>query len=114
MKLAGKVAASVIVEGANSPVTYAGDKVLQDKGIVVLPDILANTGGVIVSYFEWVQNLQHMPWSEDQIHEELGSRIEKACDNVFAVATGQECSYRVAAHDIATKRLKDALWVTAF
>ena len=112
--VAKKVKAEVVVEGANSPVTYAGDLILRDKGIVVLPDILASTGGVVVSYFEWVQNLQRLPWSEEQVNEGLATRITKACDNTFAVATGQECSYREAAHQIATKRLKDALWTTAF
>lgn len=113
-KLAVNLKAEVVVEGANSPVTYAGDLVLRDRGVVVLPDILANTGGVIVSYFEWVQNVQHMPWSEDRITEGFTSRLTKACDHVFAVATGQNCSFREAAHRIATKRLKDALWITAF
>lgn len=112
--LAGRLKAEVVVEGANNPVTYTGDLVLRDRGIVVLPDILASTGGVIVSYFEWVQNVQHMPWSEDRIAEGLASRLAKACDGVFAVATGQNCSLREAAHRIATKRLKDALWITAF
>lgn len=112
--IAGKVQARVVVEGANSPVTFAGDRVLRDNGVVVLPDILASSGGVIVSYFEWVQNIQHMPWPEEKIQEGLTSKITKACDNVFAVATGQECSYREAAHEIATRRLKDALWVTSF
>lgn len=113
-KLAVNLKAEIVVEGANSPVTYAGDLVLRDRGVVVLPDILANTGGVIVSYFEWVQNVQHMPWSEDRITEGFTSRLTKACDHVFAVATGQNCSFREAAHRIATKRLKDALWITAF
>lgn len=112
--VAKQVRASVVVEGANSPVTYAADEILRDRGIIVLPDILASTGGVIVSYFEWVQNLQRLPWTEDQVQEGLASKIKKACDNVFAVATGQECSYREAAHEIATRRLKDALWVTSF
>lgn len=112
--LAARLNAHVIVEGANSPVTYAGDLVLRDRDIVVLPDILASAGGVIVSYLEWVQNIQHMPWTEDRITEDLTSRLTKACDRVFAVATGQDCSIREAAHRIATKRLKDALWITAF
>ncbi len=112
--LARRLKADVVVEGANNPVTYAGDLVLRDRDIIVLPDILASTGGVVVSYFEWVQNIQHMPWSEEQITEELTSRLASACDAVFAVATGQNCSLREAAHRIATERLKEALWITAF
>ena len=112
--IAQKLRAAVVVEGANSPVTFAGDEILRERGVAVLPDILASTGGVIVSYFEWVQNLQRLPWTEDQVIKSLQAKITTACDNVFAVATGQECSYRDAAHEIATKRLKDALWVTAF
>lgn len=111
---ATKVKAEVVVEGANSPVTYDGDKLLRDRGVIVLPDILANTGGVIVSYFEWVQNLQHLPWPREQVQAEMVSRLTNACDHVFALATGQECSYREAAHQIATRRLKEALWVTSF
>ena len=112
--LAESLKADVVVEGANNPVSYGSDLVMRDRGIVVLPDILASTGGVIVSYFEWVQKIQHMPWSEDQVTERLTSRLTKACNDVFAVATGQDCSLREAAHRIATKRLKDALWITAF
>ncbi len=111
---ASRLKAEIVVEGANNPVAYAGDLVLRDRGIVVLPDILASTGGVVVSYFEWVQNIQHMPWSEDDITAGLTVRLTKACDGVFAVATGQNCSLREAAHRIATKRLKDALWITSF
>lgn len=112
--LASRLKAEIVVEGANNPVAYAGDLALRDRGIVVLPDILASTGGVVVSYFEWVQNIQHMPWSEDDITAGLTARLTKACDGVFAVATGQNCSLREAAHRIATKRLKDALWITSF
>lgn len=111
---AASLRAQVIVEGANSPVTYDADLVLRDRGVVVLPDILANTGGVIVSYLEWVQNVQHLPWTADRINRELSEKLTKACDSVFAVATGLNCSFREAAHRIATKRLKDALWITSF
>jgi glutamate dehydrogenase (NAD(P)+) len=101
--------ACVVVEAANSPTTFAGDKVLRDRGIPVLPDILANAGGVIVSYFEWVQNMQQMPWEKEKITEQLRTKLSKAADHVFAVATGKECSYRQAAYLIATQRLRDAV-----
>ena len=112
--LAKKIKADVVVEGANNPTTYDGDVVLRDRGIVVLPDILANAGGVVVSYFEWVQNIQQLPWKDETVEEGLSEKLVKACENVFAVAMGQGCSYREAAYQIATKRLKDALWTTTF
>jgi glutamate dehydrogenase (NAD(P)+) len=106
--------AKVIVEAANNPITPDADRVLTRNGVVVLPDILANAGGVIVSYFEWVQNLQQMPWPLEKIESELTHRLERACDQVFAVSAGQSCCYREAAYDIATRRLKDAIWTTIF
>ncbi len=111
---ADRLRADVIVEGANCPITYSADLILRDQGRTVLPDILANTGGVIVSYFEWTQNIRHVPWTQERISEELTAKLTQACDKVFAVATGQNCSYREAAHRVATERLKDALWITAF
>ena len=107
--MAREIRAGVVVEAANSPTTYRGDKVLADRGIPVLPDILANAGGVIVSYFEWVQNMQQMPWEKEKITEQLRTKLTKASDEVFAVATGKECSYRQAAYLIATQRLRDAV-----
>ena len=108
-KVAATIKAGVVVEAANSPTTFTGDKMLAERGIPVLPDILANAGGVIVSYFEWVQNMQQMPWEKDKITEQLSAKLSKAADHVFAVATGKECSYRQAAYLIATQRLRDAV-----
>lgn len=112
--LAKKIKAEIVVEGANAPTTYDGDAILRERGITVLPDILANAGGVIVSYFEWVQNIQQLPWNDERVAEGLLAKLGFACENVFAVATGQDCSCRAAAYQIATKRLKDALWTTSF
>ncbi len=111
--VARELKAGVVVEAANSPITFEGDKVLITRNIPVLPDILANAGGVIVSYFEWVQNMQQMPWEKEKITEELNSKLLKAANHVFAVATGKECSYRRAAYLIATKRLQDAVAITS-
>lgn len=107
--MAREIQARVVVEAANSPTTFEADKILFDRGISVLPDILANAGGVIVSYFEWVQNMQQMPWEKERITEQLTRKLSQASDQVFAVATGKGCSYRQAAYLIATQRLRDAV-----
>ena len=77
---AGDVRASLIVEAANGPLTAAADRVLSRKGVVVLPDILANAGGVVVSYFEWVQNLQNQKWSLDKVERLLNEKMCRAVD----------------------------------
>jgi glutamate dehydrogenase (NAD(P)+) len=111
---ARRVKARVVVEGANAPTTFDGDQVLNDRGIVILPDVIANAGGVVVSYFEWVQNIQQMPWEIERVDQGLSDKLEEACAHMFAVATGRDCSYRQAAYEIATERLKEALWMTTF
>jgi len=107
--MAREIQTRVVVEAANSPTTFKADRILFDRGISVLPDILANAGGVIVSYFEWVQNMQQMPWEKERITEQLTRKLSQASDQVFAVATGKGCSYRQAAYLIATQRLRDAV-----
>ncbi len=74
----------VVVEGANSPTTPAADEILEGKGVLVIPDVLANAGGVVVSYFEWVQNLQHFRWDEDEVNERLGKIMRRAYGEVAA------------------------------
>ncbi len=109
---AKNIKAKVVVEAANTPTTFEGEQILADRGIPVLPDILVNAGGVIVSYFEWVQNMQHMPWQSKQIEAQLSRKLNLAAKHVFAVATRRKVSYRQAAYRIATKRLRDALATT--
>lgn len=106
--VARKIKAKVVVEAANSPTSFVGDMILMEREIAVLPDILVNAGGVIVSYIEWVQNMQKMPWERYQIDEQLTRKLSRASEHVFAVATGKECSYRQAAYLIATERLRNA------
>ena len=108
------IRARVIVEAANNPLTYEADAILSQRGVTILPDILVNAGGVIVSYYEWVQNLQQMPWSAERVQEELTQKLHTTCNQVFAVATGKACSYRAAAYDLAVKRLHDAICMTIF
>ena len=85
---AAGVQAKVIIEAANGPTTVEADKILEEKGIVVVPDILANAGGVVVSYFEWVQNIQSMAWDLDEVNRTLKKIMNKAYDEVDAMSRG--------------------------
>jgi glutamate dehydrogenase (NAD(P)+) len=105
---ASAVKARFVVEGANGPTTPDGDKVLEDKGVVVVPDILANSGGVAVSYFEWVQDLQAYFWSEDEVNDRLKVLMESAYEEVSALAHAKELSLRTAAQVIGVGRVADA------
>jgi glutamate dehydrogenase (NAD(P)+) len=98
----------MIVEGANSPTTPAADEILADKGVYVVPDVIANAGGVIVSYFEWVQNLQHFRWDERQVNERLGNIMRRAFQEVAASADEHRTSLRVAAYQLGIERVVDA------
>jgi glutamate dehydrogenase (NAD(P)+) len=102
------VRARVIAEGANGPVTPDADPILAERGIVNVPDILCNSGGVIVSYFEWVQNLQSFAWPADQVAERLRSVIGGAYDEVSRVRDAQGIEPRLAAHAIAVGRVAEA------
>ena len=102
------VRARFVVEGANGPTTPDGDAVLEDKGVVVVPDILANAGGVVVSYFEWVQALQAWFWTEDEVGQRLEQLMHRAYDEVSTTAAAQSISMRSAAHVIAVGRVADA------
>lgn len=103
--IAQKVKCRYIVEGANGPTTVEGDNILQERGIKVMPDIFANSGGVIVSYFEWVQNIQEMTWDKPQVNEMLESILEKAFVDIIRESKESKCSLRMAAYIIALKRL---------
>ncbi|MBU4277795.1 MAG: Glu/Leu/Phe/Val dehydrogenase [Proteobacteria bacterium] len=105
---AGKVKARLVVEGANGPTTPEADAILEDKGVLVVPDILANAGGVTVSYFEWVQNLQNLLWSEDQISLRLEEIMGKAMDEVLAIAQEKKVSLRTAAMILGVGRVAQA------
>jgi glutamate dehydrogenase/leucine dehydrogenase len=91
------VRARMVVEAANQPVTPQADDVLGDRGIVVLPDVLVNAGGVIVSYFEWSQNLYQAHWDEDMVNAELSKIMTRAYDRVSATAREHGITYREAA-----------------
>ncbi len=106
--IAGEIKASVVVEAANGPVTPGADEILREAGVTVLPDILANAGGVTVSYFEWVQGLQSFFWDQKQVQDELQEVMERAFDAVNAKADETGCDYRAAAYTIAISRVAEA------
>jgi len=106
--VAPHVKARVIVEGANGPVTPGADEVLRDNGVTILPDILANAGGVTVSYFEWVQGLDAFFWDQKRVQDELQRVMERAFDEVNAKADEADCDYRTAAYTIAISRVAEA------
>ena len=105
---ADRVRARFIVEGANGPVTPNGDAILEDRGVVVVPDILANSGGVAVSYFEWVQDLQAYFWSEDEVNDRLQALMERAYGEVSTLAAERGVSMRTAAQMIGVGRVAEA------
>jgi len=107
-EVAKKLQCSYIVEGANGPTTTAGDKILESRGITLVPDILANSGGVIVSYFEWVQNIQVLTWDEDKINEMLENQISKAFIDVVKESEKSNCSLRMAAYIVAIRKVLHA------
>ncbi len=105
---ADRVRARFVVEGANGPTTPDGDAVLEGNGTVVVPDILANSGGVAVSYFEWVQDLQAWFWSEDEVNDRLKGVMTRAYDDVSALAAERGISLRTAAQTIGVGRVAEA------
>jgi glutamate dehydrogenase (NAD(P)+) len=105
---AGEVRARVILEGANHPVDPDADQIFADKGIIVLPDIYANAGGVTVSYFEWVQNIQVFRWDEARVNDELKRVMARAWVDLVACAKQHQCTLRTAAFALAIGRVAHA------
>ena len=102
------VRARAVIEGANSPTTPTADEILGDNRVHVVPDVLANAGGVVVSYYEWVQNLQHFRWDEREVNDKLGTTMRRAYREVAARAKLDDVPMRVAAFELGIERVVDA------
>ncbi len=105
---ARNIKAKVIIEGANSPTTLNADKILKDSDILLVPDILANAGGITASYFEWVQNTQNYLWKESELHEKLMDVLITAFEEVWKISEKQNCDLRTAALIKGIKRVAAA------
>jgi glutamate dehydrogenase (NAD(P)+) len=105
---ADRVRAKMIVEGANGPVTPDADAILEGKGVQVLPDVLANAGGVVVSYFEWVQGLQEYFWKEDEVNARLNAIVSRAFQETWALQEDRGVTMRMAAYGLAVQRVAEA------
>ena len=105
---AERINAKVILEMANAPVTQEADAILEQRGITVIPDILANAGGVIVSYYEWVQNTQHVSWSEEEVNDKLEKQIIQAFDALLAAMEDTEKNLRDISYEVAIERIVEA------
>ena len=102
---AGKLNCRYIVEAANGPTTEKADAILEKRGITLIPDIFANSGGVIVSYFEWVQNIQELTWDRDQVNEMLEKLMSQSFQSLLDTVRECHCSYRMAAYIVALRKL---------
>jgi glutamate dehydrogenase (NAD(P)+) len=107
--LAREVRASVVVEGANGPTPPKADEIFNERGVLVVPDILANAGGVTVSYFEWVQNLQHFRWELDQVSSQLDRIMRQSYRTIQGLAKSRQVSLRTAAFIVAIGRVGRAV-----
>jgi len=105
---ADRVKATVVCEGANGPVTLEADRILDDRGVLILPDVLANAGGVVVSYFEWVQGLQEYFWKEAEVNAKLNDIVTRAFAETWRAHEENGVSMREAAYSIAVRRVADA------
>jgi glutamate dehydrogenase/leucine dehydrogenase len=105
---ADRLRSRMVIEGANSPTTPQADRILADNDVHVIPDVMANAGGVIVSYFEWVQNMQHLRWEEDEVNARLRKVLQRAYGDVRRKASEKEIPLRPAAYELGIERVVEA------
>jgi glutamate dehydrogenase (NAD(P)+) len=105
---AAEVKAKIVAEGANGPITPSADEILEEKGVLILPDILANAGGVVVSYFEWVQGLQEYFWKEPEVNSKLRDIVTRAFNETWHVYEDRQTTMRNAAYGVAVGRVSEA------
>ena len=111
---ADRIRARMIIEGANAPTTPAADEILSENGVFVIPDVMANAGGVVVSYFEWVQNLQHFRWDEREVNDKLGTIMRRAYREVVSRQRDEETSLRTAAFELGIERVVQAARIRGY
>jgi glutamate dehydrogenase len=105
---AARIQASIVVEAANGPTTLEATRILTERGVLIVPDILASAGGVVVSYYEWVQNNQGYYWTEAEVESKLQERMEKAFDNVYNVHETRGVNMRLAAYMVGVRKMAEA------
>ena len=102
---AGKLKCRYVLEAANGPTTAEADEILKERGIILIPDIFANSGGVVVSYFEWVQNIQTLTWTKEQINNMLEEILTNAFYDIKKEVDNIHCTWRMGAYIVALRRL---------